>query len=113
MKYVKFELLRRSGTRHLRKGYLLTHPNHPGREFIIARGLRRDPRTGFTKETDEWLLLDRTTGVGALTRIDRRPTLRAMHTLAKAALSTTSAAAMAERVNTRVVKCLTRLLTKE
>ena len=45
-------------------GYLFTHTNHPGREFVIARGsnyITDNPRR--FKHTRFWLLHDRASGL--------------------------------------------------
>lgn len=109
MRCVSFDMLGRSGWFRGRTGYLMHHPNHPGREFIIARGLVRKG-DGMVRESGEWVVLDRSSGIAALDRKDRKSTLSAAVAHAATVLEAITPAALQERIATRTEKVLTSLL---
>lgn len=96
------------------EGYIFAHPNHPSREFIVARGtkpLRSDDPGGRFSYTKNWYVHDKESGM----RVgDSRADTRA-EALVRAAdrLSKLTPEELAERIRELRVKFCTAVLRSE
>lgn len=113
MKRITFTEVNLKVTRHDWPGYLYLHPNHPGREFVIARGSKTV--NGTLCESAFWNLYDRASGVIVLNgtkfphQTERRRTMEAR---AAERLTTFSPEQVAKYVGNQLAKIATARLAE-
>jgi hypothetical protein len=90
-------------------GYLFTHSNHPGREFIVARGTKPAPHLaeGFEYDKD-WYAFERVSGIPI--GDSRAPTRTASFGRAIERLSAVTPEYIDERVEANKLKFATAVL---
>lgn len=90
-------------------GYLLRHTEHPGRDFVIARGSKTF-HDGTWRMIEKWYVYDRATGLSITSEMGTRRTRSEMEEHAIARLYNISPEGLARSIETKVMKRMTQIL---